>query len=167
MLFARVSHDVLFKNAVPSDFPKEYRHYPYGNLWLFRSQIQKTAREFQQLELLYKKKGPEVLSTVCSPFLGLLCFQKFCKNEALEGAHVTFFDGRRRKSLFIVPLCRQCNAFENAAFYLRPDAPLLKVMGKSKKHKKGQLVPRVKCTVPFLRHTQAFSLPCDPNDIDF
>lgn len=170
MLFARFSHDILFKNAMPSDFPKEYHNFPYGNLWLFRCQVQKTAVEFHQVDSLYRRKGT-ISKGPCSPFLALQCWSLYCKSQAQEGGHVTFFDRRRRKTLFIVPLCKQCNAIENSHFYLKPNAPLLKTAPAKKSlkkgHKAGFIVPRVRCTMYFLRHTEDFSLPCDPNDIDF
>lgn len=140
---------------------------PYGNLNLWRAQIIRNSRPHSRL--VEKYRAPEwTLNFHDILLLGLSCFPLRCANlfcrsskgspgEATHGGHVVRVD-RRKKGVFIAPLCRSCNLGPLEEFELYGGCPLLLVIRK-KRFSSSKNTHFAAATVRLLRDQVKLSLP--------
>ncbi len=161
MLFSLSQPGEKFENSQDSSNLR----LPYGNLSTWRSQLLR-SKEHKRLFSRYLAGDynigfDDVLILGISTF-PLKCVNLNCKDSATEGAHVNFFD-RRRKGLFIVPLCQSCNCtLGGMTFYSY--TPLLRVMGDDLQQGRihDRALPHVRATVQFWHDTVKISIPTVP-----
>lgn len=164
MLFSVSQPGEKFQNLMDSSTLR----LPYGNLSTWRSQLLR-SKDHKRIVSRYlagdcKIGFHDVLVLGISMF-PLKCVNVNCKNGATEGAHVEFFD-QRRKGTFIVPLCQSCNCTQ-AVMTFYSSTPMLRVMGDDLHQGRihhDRALPHVRATIHFLHDTVKVSIPTVSKD---